>query len=66
MLKPLPNSIPVIWTVARFPNGSWTTGGRPDDPAYSECEVWRVEARNRDEAKQKAQALRRKAIKLSV
>lgn len=48
----------IAWTVARFPNGSWTTGGRPSDPAYSECEVFVVMARSRDEAKRKAQAKR--------
>lgn len=48
-----------MWTVVRFPNGSWSTGGRPEDPAYSECEVFRVEAGDRDEAKKLAQAIRR-------
>ena len=47
-----------IWTVARFPNGHWSTGGRTDDPSYSECEVFQVLANSRDEAKKKAQAKR--------
>ena len=47
---------PIAWTVARFPNGDWSTGGRPSDPDYSECEVFVVMAHSRDEAKKKAQA----------
>ena len=46
------------WTVARYPNGSWITGGRPDDPDYAECEVWVIDAETRDAAKRKAQAKR--------
>lgn len=45
----------LVWTVARFPDGSWCTGGRPDDPDYALCEVFRIEAESRDEAKKKAQ-----------
>lgn len=52
-----------MWTVARFPNGSWSAGGKPDDPDYALCEVFRVSATNDKEAKRKAQALRRKAVK---
>jgi hypothetical protein len=48
------------WTVARFPDGSWTTGGKPDDRDYANCEVFRVEADNREQAKRKAQAKRRR------
>jgi len=47
-----------LWTVARFPNGSWTTGGRPDSPDYAQCEVWQIEASSRHEATKKAQAKR--------
>lgn len=50
-------------TVARFPNGSWTTGGKPDDPAYAECSVYQVIASDDKEAKRKAQYLHRKAQK---
>lgn len=57
----------MLWTVVRFPNGSWSTGGRPDSPEYSECEVWRIEADNREHATRKAKAKRsyeaRKAAK---
>lgn len=49
-----------LWTVARFPNGEWTTGGRPDDPAYSESRVYQVWAADRKEAKRKAQYQARK------
>lgn len=54
------------WTVARYPNGSWDTGGRPDDACYEGCEVFVVQARSRDEAKQRAQAERRKRAKLAM
>ncbi len=47
-----------LWTVARFPDGSWTTGGLPTDPAYAGCEVYRVHASDRTKAKRKAQAQR--------
>lgn len=49
----------INWTVARFPNGEWTTGGRPDDPEYEECEVFVVEAFTRNQAKANAQLRRR-------
>ena len=48
-----------IWTVVRFPNGSWSYGGRMDEPEYSQCEKWAVEAASGEEAKKKAQAKRR-------
>lgn len=47
-----------LWTVVRFPNGSWSYGGKPDDPDYSECEVYQVDAPNSDKAKKIAQARR--------
>jgi len=52
-----------IWTVARFPNGSWSTGGSPDSPDYADCEVFRVNAETREQATRKAQARRRKDAK---
>ena len=50
--------MPVLttWTVARFPSGYWTTGGRPS--CYEGAEVFQVQAFTRDEAKKKAQAQR--------
>ncbi len=47
-----------LWTVARFPNGFWSTGGKPTDPDYAQCEVFTISATSRDEAKKKAQARR--------
>lgn len=51
------------WTVARFPDGSWTTGGKPNDPDYANCEVFEVDAKDRDTAKRKAQARRQRLIR---
>ena len=48
----------MLWTVVRFPNGSWSSGGKPTDPDYAQCEIWRIEASNRTEAVKKAQAKR--------
>lgn len=53
----------MLWTVARFPNQTWTTGGKPDDPDYANCEVWQIEAGSRREATKKAQAKRAYARK---
>lgn len=49
----------MIWTVVRFPDGSWSYGGRPDSPDYAECEVWRIDADTAELAVRKAQAKRR-------
>jgi hypothetical protein len=51
----------MLWTVVRFPDGSWSTGGKPNDPDYASCEVWQIVAASRDEAKKKAQAKRASA-----
>lgn len=51
----------MLWTVARFPNGSWSTGGKTTDPDYASCEVWRIEADTREQATKRAQAKRRAA-----
>jgi hypothetical protein len=48
----------MLWTVARFPNGTWSTGGSPKDPEYKDCEVFVVDAETRDTAKRKAQSKR--------
>lgn len=50
------------WTVARFPNGNWSTGGTPTD--YANCEVFVVDAADRKSATQKAQAKRSRQRKL--
>lgn len=47
-----------IWTVVRFPNGSWGYGGKPTDPDYAECEVFRISAADGKAAVKKAQAKR--------
>ena len=48
-----------LWTVVRFPNGSWGYGGKPTDPDYAECEVWVIEASTGPAAVKKAQVKRR-------
>jgi hypothetical protein len=52
-----------VWTVVRFPNGSWSYGGRPDSPDYAECEVWEIEAETAAKAVRKAQGKRRREQK---
>lgn len=47
-----------LWTVVRFPNGSWSSGGRPDDPDYECCEVYQIPASSREEATRKAKSKR--------
>lgn len=47
-----------LWTVARYPAGTWDTGGKISDPAYECCEVYQVLAKDRDQAKKKAQSAR--------
>ncbi|SEU40193.1 hypothetical protein SAMN03159335_06226 [Burkholderia cepacia] len=47
-----------LWTVARFPSGVWSFGGKPEDPEYSECELWQVSAATGRAAVKKAQAKR--------
>ena len=47
-----------LWTVVRFPNGSWSYGGSPTDPDYAECEVFRISAADGKAAVKKAQAKR--------
>jgi hypothetical protein len=48
----------MLWTVARFPDGSWSTGGKPGAPDYRHCEVWQIEASSREDARKKAMAKR--------
>lgn len=31
-----------LWTVVRYPSGSWSGGGIPSDPDYLQCEVYLV------------------------
>jgi len=51
------------WTVVRFPDGSWSSGGTADDPEFAACEVYRIQAGSREEAERKAKAARRKKAK---
>jgi hypothetical protein len=53
----------MLWTVVRFPNGSWSSGGKPNDPDYASCEVWRIDADSREKAVKAAQAKRRREQK---
>lgn len=48
----------MLWTVVRFPNGSWSYGGKPSDPDYAKCEIWQIEAKVGSIAVKKAQAKR--------
>lgn len=52
-----------LWTVARFPDGSWSYGGKPDSPDYAKCEVWRISAFTSDQAVRKAQGKRSRDLK---
>lgn len=49
-----------LWTVARFPCGAWTTGGKPTDPEYAYSEVFQVLATSIERAKLIAQGVRRR------
>jgi hypothetical protein len=49
-------------TVARFPIGSWTTGGPVEDPDYENCEVYSVPLTSREAATKKAQGIRRRLV----
>ncbi|MPQ69456.1 hypothetical protein GC387_22880 [Pseudomonas sp. MWU12-2323] len=51
-----------VITVVRFPNGSWSTGGRVSDPDYEECEVYVVPYDSDAAAKKQAQAVRRRYV----
>lgn len=50
------------WTVVRFPNGSWSYGGKPTDPDYAECEVFRIPAESAKKAVKAAQSKRSAAL----
>ena len=51
------------WTVVRFPDGTWSTGGKPDDPDFQHCEVFVVSAVSREQAKRKGQQKRYRQAK---
>ena len=52
-----------VWTVARFPAGSWSAGGAPDIEDYKECEVYLIPARTGEEATKKAQSARSRLVR---
>lgn len=54
-----------LWTVVRFPNGSWSYGGKPTNPDYFECEIWQIQASSPEKAVKKAQAKRARDRKKS-
>ncbi|WP_025140891.1 hypothetical protein [Achromobacter sp. DH1f] len=49
-----------LWTVVRFPDGSWSYGGKADDSAYELCEKWRLLSRTGQHAVKLAQGRRRR------
>lgn len=51
------------FTVVRFPNGSWSSGGPVSSPDYERCEVYVVPAQPEAAARKQAQAARRKLTK---
>ncbi|WP_455233505.1 hypothetical protein [Geopseudomonas aromaticivorans] len=55
-----------LWTVVRFPDGEWSSGGSPDDPDYVDCEVFQVEAPSRDLAVRRARARRSATYRRSL
>ena len=53
------------WTVVRFPNGSWSYGGKPSDPDYEQCEKFIIIATDPKKALAKARSRRAYLIKKS-
>ncbi|RMM39250.1 hypothetical protein ALQ79_200472 [Pseudomonas amygdali pv. lachrymans] len=51
------------WTVVRFPNGSWSYGGSPSDPDYSECEIYSIDAASPEAAVKAAQSKRSASLR---
>jgi hypothetical protein len=51
-----------LWTVVRFPDGSWSFGGKPEDPAYELCEKWRLLSSSGQRAVKLAQGRRRRRL----
>lgn len=55
-----------LWTVARFPAGVWSSGGKLSDPDYSLCELYQVAAESSEKATKKAQGIRTRLLKKGV
>jgi len=53
------------WTVVRFPNGSWSYGGKINDPDYEQCEKFIIMAKDSKQAVSRARARRAYLIKKS-
>jgi hypothetical protein len=53
-----------IWTVARYPNGTWGKP-RPNDPAYDQSEVFHIHASHRGEAVEKAKHLSHDPVQMA-
>lgn len=51
-----------LWTVVRFPDGSWSAGGKPEDPAYEQCEKWCLRSFSSQQAVKLAQGRRRRKL----
>lgn len=51
-----------LWTVVRFPDGSWSFGGKAEDSAYELCEKWRLLSRSGQHAVKLAQGRRRRGL----
>lgn len=49
------------WTVVRFPDGSWSYGGRINSPDYELCEKWSIDADSGAAAVKKARERRSRA-----
>lgn len=54
-------SADILWTVVRFPDGSWSYGGRPDCPDYRDSTVWQIRANTPAVAIRRAQGRWRRA-----
>lgn len=52
-----------MWVVVRFPDGSWSSGGKASSPEYECCEVYKVPAAGREEAEKRAKAIRKQLIR---
>lgn len=47
-----------VWVAARFPNGSWSSGGQASSPDYEKCEVYLISASSHGDAVKRAQGIR--------
>lgn len=52
-----------LWTIVRFPDGTWSGGGKPSDMDYKNCEVYRIPGTSYEDARRKAQGVRSRLAK---